>query len=161
MAEQKQTPDTGNNTTGDPAAFIKKLLADINNNNNSISQVCDELKEWEEIADKNWDDEMEKLKEEYPNLERWQIFLLKKLPKNAAEILPSYLKWAKEAEKEVKRQEHILDIVLESYDGKAWADLLSEHPEFADKCDWSKLDDENWDSLLQAQPQLSKYKPEK
>ena len=102
---------------------------------------------------------MEKLKEESPNLERWQIFLLKKLPKNAAEILPSYLKWAQEAEKEVKRQERILEIALEFYDGKAWADLLREHPEFADKCDWSKLNDENWASLLQAQPQLAKYRP--
>ena len=59
MNEQQQTPNTGNNTTGDSAASIQKLLADINDNNDSISQVCEKLKEWEDIADKNWDDEME------------------------------------------------------------------------------------------------------
>ncbi len=159
MNEQQQTPNTGNNTTGDSAASIQKLLADINDNNDSISQVCEKLKEWEDIADKNWDDEMEAIKEKYPNLERWQIFILKKLPNVAAELFPRYLEWTKGVKKEAKRQERILDIVLESYDGKDWADLLREHPEFADKCDWSKLNDENWASLLQTQPQLAKYRP--
>lgn len=153
--DPKQTTDAGNNTTGDSAASIQKLLADINDNNDSIRQVFDSLKVFEEIADMNWDDELEKLKEKYPNLDRWQIFILKKVPNVAAELFPRYLEWAKEVKNEVKRQERIRDIVLESYDGKDWAGLLREHPEFADKCDWSKLTDEDWSTLLEKQPQFA------
>ncbi len=153
--EPKQTTDTEDTATGDRIDSIEDLLADINNNNNIIREVNDRLKVWEEIADKNWDDEMEKLKEKYPNFERWQIFIAKKLPKVAAELFPRYLEWTKEVQKEVKRQRRILDIVLESYDGKDWADLLSEHPEYSDKCDWSKLTDEDWASLLEKQPQFA------
>jgi hypothetical protein len=153
--DPKQTTDAGNNPTGDPNASIENLLADINNNNNMISQVFDRLKVFEEIADLNWDDELEKLKEKHPNLERWQIFLLKKLPDSAAEFFPRYLEWTKQVKNEVKRQERILDIVLEFQDGKAWADLLGEYPEFADKCDWSKLTDEDWSKLLEKQPQFA------
>ena len=40
-----------------------------------------------------------------------------------------------------------------------WANLLKRQPQFADKCDWSKLTEENWASLLKEQPQLAKYRP--
>jgi len=33
--------------------------------------------------------------------------------------------------------------------------LLSKHPEFACKCDWEKLDTDDWDWLLYAQPQFA------
>ena len=36
-----------------------------------------------------------------------------------------------------------------------WVKLLSEQPQFADKCDWSKLDGWNWQLLLEKQPQFS------
>ncbi len=153
--DPKQAADAGNNTTGDPIASIQNLLADIKNNNNMISQVYEKLNVFEEIADKNWDDEMEKLKEKYPNLERWQIFIIKKCPEMASELLPRYLEWVKEVEKEANRQECILDIFLDFKDGKDWVDLLCEHPKFADKCDWSKLTDEDWERLLKVQPQFA------
>ena len=33
-------------------------------------------------------------------------------------------------------------------DGHQWEELLRWLPEFADKCDWSKLDDKDWKYLL-------------
>ncbi len=33
-------------------------------------------------------------------------------------------------------------------DGELWARLLSDHPEFADRCDWTKLGKRDWFNLL-------------
>jgi hypothetical protein len=32
--------------------------------------------------------------------------------------------------------------------GREWSELLSEHPQYADKCDWDKLDGDDWVYLL-------------
>ena len=50
-----------------------------------------------------------------------------------------------------------------------WVDLLRERPEFVELCKdefwksqmWKVLSEWNWALLLEAQPQLAKYKPEK
>lgn len=39
--------------------------------------------------------------------------------------------------------------------GWCWATLLSKRPQFANKCDWSKLDGGDWASLLAKQPQFA------
>jgi hypothetical protein len=39
--------------------------------------------------------------------------------------------------------------------GVDWVSLLKEQPQFADKCDWSKLDGNNWAYLLRYQPQFA------
>ena len=39
--------------------------------------------------------------------------------------------------------------------GRDWAILLSRQPQFAGKCDWDKLDGWNWAMLLSLQPQFS------
>jgi hypothetical protein len=41
------------------------------------------------------------------------------------------------------------------FNGTDWAGLLCDQPQFADKCDWSKLDAHNWCSLLCSQPQFA------
>ena len=51
---------------------------------------------------------------------------------------------------------------MEKYDfenltGVQWAHLLCEHPEFADKCHWSKLNSEDWELLLSEQPQFAEH----
>ena len=43
----------------------------------------------------------------------------------------------------------------DSYDGYEWVDLLKEHPEEGDKCDWTKLDGRDWVDLLWEQPQFA------
>ena len=40
-------------------------------------------------------------------------------------------------------------------DGAGWAELLSAHPELADKCDWAKLNGYQWAELLAKQPQFA------
>lgn len=48
-----------------------------------------------------------------------------------------------------------------------WVELLCERPEFAELCKnerwksqmWELLDERDWERLLDAQPQLAKYKP--
>ena len=40
-------------------------------------------------------------------------------------------------------------------DGRSWAKLLTARPEFADKCDWGKLDGYRWTELLETQPQFA------
>ncbi len=50
-----------------------------------------------------------------------------------------------------------------------WVDLLCERPEFVELCKdeywksgmWKALDNLDWSRLLEAQPQLAKYRPEK
>ena len=50
-----------------------------------------------------------------------------------------------------------------------WVDLLCEHPEFVELCKdeywksgmWKALTESDWSRLLEAQPQLAKYKPAK
>jgi len=50
-----------------------------------------------------------------------------------------------------------------------WVELLRERPEFVELCKnehwksrmWEILDERDWSLLLDAQPQLAKYKPEK
>ena len=37
--------------------------------------------------------------------------------------------------------------------------LLSEQPQFADKCDWTKLSEDDWKELLECQPQLAAFRP--
>lgn len=39
--------------------------------------------------------------------------------------------------------------------GAEWASLLDCHPEYAERCDWSKLSDEDWEYLLSGQPQFA------
>ena len=53
--------------------------------------------------------------------------------------------------------------VYRDYDfGWDWVRLLSVQPQFADKCDcWDEFTDRAWEDLLQAQPQLAKYRPVK
>ena len=41
-------------------------------------------------------------------------------------------------------------------DGWDWSHLLRVQPQFADKCDWSKLNDLDWSMLLRDQPQFAK-----
>ena len=36
------------------------------------------------------------------------------------------------------------EIDFESLGGEEWAHLLAEQPQYADKCDWSKLDARDW-----------------
>ena len=48
---------------------------------------------------------------------------------------------------------------LDEYGGAYWRDLLEAQPQFADKCDWSKLDSRNLEELLAARPQLAKFMP--
>ena len=47
-------------------------------------------------------------------------------------------------------------------DGRDWVNLLSEHPEFTDKCDWKELRSDDWKELLKARPEFAekhkKYK---
>ena len=45
---------------------------------------------------------------------------------------------------------------LDSYD---WRYLLIKRPQFAKHCEWSKLRGYDWRYLLSSQPQLSIYKP--
>lgn len=40
--------------------------------------------------------------------------------------------------------------------GGDWVNLLSEHPEFADKCDWKELRSDDWKALLKARPEFKK-----
>ena len=47
---------------------------------------------------------------------------------------------------------------LKNFSGWDWSRFLRRQPEFADKCDWEKLSNENWVWLLRDQPQFSKYK---
>jgi hypothetical protein len=41
------------------------------------------------------------------------------------------------------------------FGGFAWARILSRRPEFADRCDWSKLKPLAWRQLLMRQPQFA------
>ena len=43
----------------------------------------------------------------------------------------------------------------EEVNGTHWVTLLSAQPQFADRCDWSKLGGEDWVSLLSARPQFA------
>ena len=47
---------------------------------------------------------------------------------------------------------------LYNSDGRRWCLLLRYQPQFSDKCDWSKLSNDNWEELLEIQPQLEKYR---
>jgi len=42
--------------------------------------------------------------------------------------------------------------------GCNWSYLLSEYPKFYKSCNWKSLDEDDWDLLLEKQPQFSKYK---
>ena len=157
--DPKQTTNTGDNTNGDPTDPIQALLAHIEDNNNAILQVSAVQKKLERIAEYNWNEELEKLHEKHPNLSRWELLLVAKSPDFAAEFLPRYQNMLKEWDKKIEDyNKWLTDIdnaITKTYDGKAWVDLLCEHPEFADKCDWSKLTDEDWSKLLEKQPQFA------
>ena len=43
-------------------------------------------------------------------------------------------------------------------DGDDWSNILSRHPQYYESCDWSKLDWWDWSMLLSRQPQFKKYK---
>ena len=43
----------------------------------------------------------------------------------------------------------------DEFDGDDWSDLLAKQPQFADKCDWDKLDGSAWSRLLEEQPQFA------
>ena len=43
----------------------------------------------------------------------------------------------------------------DQFGGFAWARILSRRPEFADRCDWSKLKPLAWRQLLMRQPQFA------
>ena len=42
--------------------------------------------------------------------------------------------------------------------GSFWGGLLSEQPQFADKCPWEESKESDWEALLAKQPQLAKYR---
>ena len=44
-------------------------------------------------------------------------------------------------------------------DNLVWIVLLSRQPQYADRCDWSKLNAKDWAWLLVRQPQFVKYLP--
>lgn len=41
--------------------------------------------------------------------------------------------------------------------GISWAMLLVDHPDFADRCDWNKLNSGDWRRLLEKQPQMIRF----
>jgi hypothetical protein len=43
---------------------------------------------------------------------------------------------------------------LEKLTGKAWCSLLIIFPCYADRCNWSKLNDRDWESLLKIHPEF-------
>ena len=43
----------------------------------------------------------------------------------------------------------------DEFDGDDWSDLLAKQPQFADKCGWDKLDGSAWGYLLSEQPQFA------
>ena len=47
---------------------------------------------------------------------------------------------------------------FEKLDGDAWSRLLRYQPQFADHCDWLKLDSLDWSTLLSRQPQFASYR---
>ena len=48
---------------------------------------------------------------------------------------------------------------LENMTGPQWTRRLMEDPALADKCDWRKLDEDDWKELLDWQPQFAAFKP--
>ena len=40
-------------------------------------------------------------------------------------------------------------------DGSDWVSLLEEKPEFADKCDWTKLFKDDWERLFEKRPEFA------
>ena len=42
-------------------------------------------------------------------------------------------------------------------DGWQWSKLLSEQPQFSNRCDWRKLTGRDWSSLLSCQPQFADF----
>ncbi|MBP5542774.1 MAG: hypothetical protein ILM98_01755 [Kiritimatiellae bacterium] len=55
----------------------------------------------------------------------------------------------------IRKKQTMDNLDLENMDGSEWVDLLLEHPEFAEKCDWTKLDGEDWVTLLEDCPQFA------
>lgn len=49
---------------------------------------------------------------------------------------------------------------LATLSGEDWAELLSNQPQFADKCPWEKLEGFDWAELLSAQPQFADQCPQ-
>ena len=43
----------------------------------------------------------------------------------------------------------------DEFDGDDWSDLLAKQPQFADKCAWDKFDGRAWSRLLEEQPQFA------
>lgn len=43
--------------------------------------------------------------------------------------------------------------------GPQWTRRLMKDPALADKCDWTKLSEDNWKELLDWQPQFAAFKP--
>ena len=41
--------------------------------------------------------------------------------------------------------------------GDDWSFLLRKQPQFADNCDWGKLDGDDWSYLLREQPQFAEH----
>lgn len=48
-------------------------------------------------------------------------------------------------------------INLSFLNGRAWADLLIAHPQFANLCKWEELDGRDWCSLLKTHPQFADF----
>ena len=56
------------------------------------------------------------------------------------------------------QQDENANVANEEFETWLWQDLLSEQPQFADKCDkWGEFDRLQKKSLLKNQPQLAKY----
>ncbi len=59
----------------------------------------------------------------------------------------------------LKHPEVNVEIPWQNLNGSDWSELLSEKPQFADKCDFKLLDDDNWQRLLKKQPQFAEKRP--
>ncbi len=45
------------------------------------------------------------------------------------------------------------DSQLQELDTDQWIELPAEHPEYAEKCDWKKLNSRDWAALFRVSPQ--------
>ncbi|MBQ9726800.1 MAG: hypothetical protein IJV65_04765 [Kiritimatiellae bacterium] len=63
------------------------------------------------------------------------------------------------------KKPHFADRLPESvetrFDGSDWALILANSPELQSRCDWSKLQDFDWNFLLEEQPQFADRRPAK
>ena len=57
---------------------------------------------------------------------------------------PTFIRWIQEG------RYHKLN-------GQRWVNVLVNHPQFADECDWDTLNSRDWSRLLQYQPQFKNH----